>query len=61
MTVTTEPQSKEVIEEGAGKVGKIEEAGANGDANHENNVIAVSFLIITIFIRRRIRILNSHY
>lgn len=36
MNVTTADQAKGAVEEGAGKVGKIEEAAAvNGDANHE--------------------------
>lgn len=36
MNVTTADQAKGTVEEGAGKVGKIEEAApVNGDANHE--------------------------
>lgn len=38
MNVTTADQAKGSVEEGAGKVGKIEEspaAAVNGDANHE--------------------------
>lgn len=49
MTVTTEPQSKEIEEGQGGKVGKIEEAGLNGEANHESNEVSTNWQNLHLF------------